>query len=458
MTRAAIEVTRALPDHLAPRDRGLDATSLLTVYAILLIGLPSKFIVGPLGGAGTPAQILGAVGAIWYLWYRIQRPVSAPADRQPVRTAMLLFVGAVMISYVGGMVRPISSIEISTADLGLISLASWLGVVLVANDGIVSRARLYTLLRRIVALGGALATLGVIQFITGESWIDRIAIPGLTVNQGLTGVAAREGFNRPSGTAVHPIEFGVVLTVILPIALTCAMTMRDRSWIRRWYPSIAIAIAIPLSISRTAIVGTAVGLIVLLPTWSKGARRLALAAIGGLLVIFFLTVPGFLGTITGLFTGINNDGSAQSRTGSYGIAWEFIQRSPLIGRGFSTFLPSYWILDNQYLALMIEIGLVGLIATFGLLVTAFASAMRARGVTRDPIDRQVGASLAAAVATGASSMALYDLLGFPMSAGILFLTIGLCGAHWRLVRQQPTRVGRHAAEPITEVHSPPAAG
>ena len=47
---------------------------------------------------------------------------------------------------------------------------------------------------------------------------------------------------------------------------------------------------------------------------------------------------------------------------SYAIAGEFIGRAPIFGRGFSTFLPSYRILDNQYLGLLIETGIVGLVA------------------------------------------------------------------------------------------------
>lgn len=430
-------MTKVLPDHLATRSgRRFDATSLLSVYVLLLIAIPSKLIIGPLGGAGTPAQIVGIMGALWYLWHRFQRSIAVDAGSQPVRAAMGILAAAVLASYVAAMVRPIGDAEISTADLGLVSLLGWVGVVLVANDGIVSLDRLYALLRWIATLGGALATLGIAQFITGAPLIDVIQIPGLTVNQALSSVIARDGFNRPAGTAVHPIEFGVVITMILPIALACAMAMKDRGWIRRWYPAAAIAVAIPLSISRTALVGTLVCLIVLLPTWPKAARRRTLLAVGGLMIVLFVTLPGFLGTITGLFTGIASDTSAQSRTGSYGIAAEFIQRAPLFGRGFSTFLPSYWILDNQYLGLLIETGIVGLASMAFLLAGGAIAALRSRRHTEDPVVREVGQALIASVACGAVSMALFDLLGFPMSAGVLFLMLGLCGALWRLVRQQ----------------------
>ena len=438
----------ALPDHLAPAGPtpGFDATSLLTVYIVLLVAIPSKLVIAPLGGAGTPAQIIGLLSAFWYLWARVQRPQSQDSGRQPVMNATLLFTATVCASYVAAMVRPISQGEVSTADLGLVSLIGWVGIVFVASDGIVSIERLLVLLRRVAAMGGALATLGIIQFFSGEALTNFIDIPGLSINTAFSGVAAREGFTRPAGTAVHPIEFGVVLVAILPIALACAMTMRDRTWIRRWFPVIAIGIAIPLSISRSAIVGTVVCLAVLLPAWPKAARRWMYVAIVVMLAIFFTTIPGFLGTLTGLFTGIGSDTSAASRTGSYAIAWEFIQRSPVIGRGFSTFLPSYWILDNQYLGLVIETGIVGLLTWIGLLLTGFFSALRAaRGRTGDPGMRQVGHALAAAIAAIAICNALYDLLAFPMSAGILFLMLGLSGALLRLTRERSTAKRSQAA-------------
>jgi hypothetical protein len=412
-----------------------DATSLLTIYIALLIALPSKLVVAPLGGAGTPAQLVGVAAALWYGWWRLARSTRTDTGSQPVRAAMMIFAGAVLCSYIAAMVRPINATELSTADLGLVSLVAWSGVVFVANDGIITIDRLYALLRRMSAAGGLIATVGIIQFVTGNPLTQYISIPGLSINQTLSGLGARDGFLRPSGTAVHPIEFGVVLTTILPIALVCAIYMKDRSLVRRWYPTVTIAMAIPLTISRSAIVGSIVCMVLLVPAFEKHTRLWVLGALGFLLLILFVALPGFLGTITGLFTNIGNDTSAQSRTGSYGIAAEFIERSPLFGRGFSTFLPSYWILDNQYLGLAIEVGFVGLAAFCWLMACAFRSAVRSRRASTDVTARVVGQALAASVACLTICTALYDLLSFPMSAGLLFLVVGVCGAFWRLVRQ-----------------------
>ena len=76
-----------------------------------------------------------------------------------------------------------------------------------------------------------------------------------------------------------------------------------------------------------------------------------------------------LGSILGLFTGIGDDSSAQSRIDSYSVAASYIVNSPFVGRGFGTFLPRYRIFDNQYLQSAVEIGLVGIVVLLGLLIS-----------------------------------------------------------------------------------------
>lgn len=416
-----------------------DAVSALTVLLVLLMGLPSALTFAPLGGAGAPALVLGLGCFGWWAYHQVQRSQSVPAGPQPVRTACLVVVACFLTSYIVAMCRAIDPTESSTADIGVVSLFSWAGVLLLSNDGIPSRDRFFVLVRRLVVAGGAVATLGVLQFITGQAWVDRISIPGLSVNTALTGVLERSGFNRPAGTSIHPIEFGAVITMILPIAINLAITDRTRGVCRRWFPVLAIALAVVLSISRSAIVSAIVGLVVAAVAWTPAIRRRAAVVITGFMGLVCLTIPGLLGTLTGLFTGIGGDSSAQSRTGSYAIAAEFIERAPIFGRGFSTFLPKYRILDNQYLGLMIEVGFMGLAAVLGLFAAAAVCARRMRVRADDAPTQQLGQGLAASVAAGATGLAFYDGFGFPMATGVLFLVLGLSGAGLRLTRHEAAR-------------------
>jgi O-antigen ligase len=424
--------------------RRVDAVHVLTVVLVVLIVLPSRLTFAPLGGAGAPALVLGLGCFGWWAYDRVQRVDAGPTGPHPVRTALLVVIGCFLVSYVVAMSRAIDSAESATADIGMISVFSWAGILLVAHDGIPSRDRLDVLVRRVVLAGGAVATLGLVQFVTGQAWVDRLSIPGLSLNTTLVGVMERNGFNRPGGTAIHPIEFGAVITMILPLAINTALTDRTRDAIRRWYPVAAIGLAVALSISRSAILSAVVALVVVASAWTPAVRRRAAVITAGFLGAVFLSVPGLLGTVTGLFTGIGDDSSAQSRTGSYAIAMEFIERSPLFGRGFSTFLPKYRILDNQYLGLAIEVGLVGLLAVLALFVTGALCARRIRVVGRDERTRQLGQALAAAICAGAAGLALYDGFGFPMASGTHFLMLGLAGAGLRLARLEAAQADRTA--------------
>jgi len=203
---------------------------------------------------------------------------------------------------------------------------------------------------------------------------------------------------------------------------------RSRSALRRWYPVAAIAVAVPISISRSAIVSTVVALLVLMPTWPRRTRREAYAVMVALVGTLFVALPGLLGTLTNLFTGLTGDSSALSRSGSYSLAWQFISRNPIFGRGLGTFLPEYRILDNQYLSLAIEMGVVGVAAMLGLFATGIATAARVRRSSADTETRQLAQAMIAALTAAACSFALFDAFSFPMSAGLTFLVFGLVDA------------------------------
>ncbi len=434
-------------------DRRGDGTTFLTIYLVLLFVVPARLVIGPLGGAGTPANIFGALGLVWWAWSAVVGVRSGTPMSRPIRRALVALVLAVGASYVMGTIRPISGTEVRSMESGLISLAAWSGVILVASDAIPNWARLQVLLRRSAFIGGLEASLGVAQFVTGVSIADQIQIPGLVSNTVALGVADRGGFARPAGTAIHSIEFGVSVTALLPVCLYIAMAPGPTGLLRRWFPVAATAMAIPLSVSRSAIIGAVVILLALIPTWSQTARRSAMVAVTAVVGAIFLLIPGFLGAFTKLFTGIDSDPSALSRTDSYSLALEFIGRSPWLGRGFMTFLPEYRILDNQYLGLLIDAGIVGLAALLLLFVTSVFTAVRVRTRSEDPTVRALCASLAAGVTSIALGYAFFDAFSFPMASGVSFLLVGLISGVHRLQQTEhrpPSRRGskRSPAQPL----------
>jgi O-antigen ligase len=218
------------------------------------------------------------------------------------------------------------------------------------------------------------------------------------------------------------------------------MQRRDATPFRRWWQVALVAAAIPLSISRSAIIASALALAIVLPTWTKQGRRLALTAMAGLGILMYVAVPGMAGTLAGLFAGVGQDDSSASRTGSYALAWQFIQRSPVVGRGFWTFLPQYRIHAIAYQGLLIDTGIVGTISLLGVFVASTLTARRVRGRSADPKVRSLAQALAASAAAAAGGFAFFDALGFPMIAGTTFVVFGLVSALERLETDGPLAI------------------
>lgn len=208
----------------------------------------------------------------------------------------------------------------------------------------------------------------------------------------------------------------------------------------RWLPVFLSLIALPLSISRSAIVGLVIVLAIMLPSWPRTTQYsvLALGSVGAAVV--FVALPGVIGAFAILFGGVSTDPSARSRTDSYDLAFQFISQAPVFGRGIGTFLPKYRILDNQYLLTLIDMGAVGLAALLGLFVTSMVCAHLVRRRSDDPAIRDLAQSLLAALAVSLVGFALFDGMSFPLFTGLVFIVIGVTAAVWRLEARGPRQM------------------
>lgn len=413
---------------------GWDAVTVLTVGMLLTCAIPSSLSVAALGPLGRPGVIwfLGAV--LWWEWSQLQRPFPSAPPPKPARRWLFIFLGVILVSYALTNFMGSSALEARAADSALIKALSWIGIFLIANDGITDRRRLLVLLRRAAVIGALMSTLGLLQFVTGQSIVSAIDIPGFTSGSEFGNVQSRAGFLRAAGTASHPLEYGVVLCMSLPLAITLALQeFRGRS-ARRWFSVGAILVASALSVSRSALIGIAAGLVMLFPSWSKAVRiRATLTAVAGVGAMYLL-VPGMVGTVRGLFTGLSEDASTASRTDSYDAALEVAARTPVMGRGLGTFLPEYRILDNQYLLLLIEVGAAGLISFIVLIAAGIYCCERARRRFEDALMKQLSVAVMASLTAGALTFAFFDAFSFPMSAAYMFLLLGTAGALWRIAQ------------------------
>ncbi len=430
-------VRRRAPRRVVPAVR-VDAVGLLTLYIVLLLFVPSRLVIGPLSSAGAPSMVFGLVNLL--LWgflflVAIRRDDLGP---QPIRIALGILVFCVGISYVLAMSRPISPDEASPADVALLGMLSWTGTLLLTHDGIHARDRLDTLLWRFVVCGGLIAALGLIQVATKQLWIDQLSIPGLSSSPPY-GLTSRGGFPRPAGTSIHPIEYGVVLTMMLPLSLHVGFHHTYRGPIVRWLPAAAVCGIIPLTSSRSAYLGALIALIFCMVNWSNARRlRVLLTGVAGGLVAM-VVAPNFINSVMGLFTGAGEDPSIASRTDSFTLAAQFIAENPWFGRGLGTFLPKYRIFDNQYLLLLVTIGLVGAFAFLALGATATVTMLRLRRASCEEHTRDLAMAFAGSICAGFACLFMFDAFAFPMSMGALFFLLGLAGALRRIEYTRPER-------------------
>jgi hypothetical protein len=417
-----------------PGRRPIDAVAVLTAYLFLLVALPSDLIIGPLGAAGTPANVFGVLCLVWWVVSRLSSVMQIARGWQPIRFVMAVLAVAIVASYLAGMTRAIPHTEISSADRGVLTLMGWAGIALLASDGISSRQRLNQFIDRMVIAGALLALLGIIQYTTSWNPVALIKIPGLHANHPFGLLSERSGLKRVVGTTTHPIEYGVVMAMFLPLTLHHAFFRPERGRLHRWLPAALVIVALPMPVARSAVIGSLVALLVLIPSWPARRKLWTLLVMPVVLLAMRSALPGLLGTLKALFAYSGTDPSIVNRQADYAPAWRYITERPFFGRGFQTFLPeTYRTLDNAYLGLLIEAGFVGLTALLLVQFVAIFSARGGRRRTTDPLSRDLGQSLAAAAAVPVINLATFDGLGFPMCAGMMFLIIGLCGGYWRLM-------------------------
>ncbi|TDD70946.1 O-antigen ligase domain-containing protein [Jiangella aurantiaca] len=405
----------------------LDAAAWLTLYIALLFFVPAKLIFGPLGSAGSPSMVFGLGSLVLWTFYFVGATKPVQVRVQPIRIALCAFLVSVGVTYVLAMSGPINPDEISPADVALLALASWAGTLLVAHDGVTNRARLDSLVWRIAVCGGLIAMLGVVQVLTNQIWVDRISIPGLTASD-TAGTYLRGAFLRPAGTAIHPIEYGVVVTMLLPLALHVGFQHTWRHRIARWFPAAALAAVIPVTSSRSAYLGAIVGVAICAIGWPTARRRVVLGIGAAGVAAMTILTPTLFNSILGLFTGASEDPSIASRTDSFGLAASFIAENPWFGRGLGTFLPKYRIFDNQYLGLLVTVGIVGTTLFVALSVVTIVTLLRLRRGVRNEPTRDLAMALVASVAVGFICLVMFDAFAFPMTMGTLFLLLGISGA------------------------------
>ena len=452
---------------LVPEQR-ISASTMLVVYVVLLFGIPARLIIPQLGAPGTPANLWAVLMMLWWLCTTVGGTIAR--QRSAVRFAVGLLAVCVLLSYAVSMTRGwyappdvrqatdlvydrvpasvanVRQAMVSAADRGLISFAGWLGVMLVAMDGVRTRAELDRVIKGMIAMGVFVSAVGIIQYFTGLDIAPYYNIPGFAANAEFGAVDARavSMLRRVQATATVPIEFGVVTAALFPFALHRAIFSNSGRW--RWFPVACIGFAAALSISRSAVVVLGAAMMVIIAAWPRPWRRRALIVAPAAIIAIRLVAPGVVGTLRSLFLSAGQDDSVSGRTQDYPVVFRVISENPWFGRGLFTFVPRYYrILDNQLLMLLLELGIIGALVFLAVIVVAFYSARRAWRSGIDFEHRHLALVLSASVLAVFVSFATFDTLSFPIAAGTCFLLIGLCGAVAQIARHDEVELVSPAA-------------
>ncbi|MEV0411338.1 O-antigen ligase family protein [Streptomyces sp. NPDC050448] len=438
------------------RGRQPDAVALLSGYLGLAFFIPSNLTLPGMGGVGTPANVFAILGLFWYLATWLTGRIRPAGGTRLPRVVMWLLAVSVLASYLANATRGSSHKEVLGADRGLIGLLVWVSIVVLVSAGIQDRARLDVLLRRAVVMGSVVAAIGYYDFFTATNIAEHISIPGLHSSVAQITTLDRGAFTRPRSTTAQPLEFGGMLALLLPFAVHQAFdpVRSHLSGWRRWGPVALMGGALPLTVSRTSIIGALIVVLVMVPRWKPQRRWTAIGLLLGSVACFKVLVPGLIGTITTLFGSFlsNSDSSTQARTVKYSAIVPYLEERPLFGRGLGTFTPDlYFFTDNQYMLTLAEMGLLGLLALLALFLTGIHQGGAIRRLAADESDRELGQAFFASALVALVSSATFDALSFPMFAGMFFLTIAAGGSYLGFIR-------RSAPKPRTvESPCPPAA-
>lgn len=434
-TPTALKQARTDRTPLLLHGENFTAVGLLALFLALQFLIPARLVIGGMGAVGRPSVAIGILLAFLWLISAI-RPRSLPRGRQPLRWAVGIFVLTQLIGYVVGFDRLPSAAQASSATRWLIFVVAIAGVTLAVADGVRTRDELNRVLQLLVFFACVMSVVGVLQFFGVVDLTQYIRIPGLALNSDLIGISARGGPDIPrvAGTANHYIEYGVVLALILPVALHYALFSSPGP--RRWWCWCAVglvALGIPLSISRSAVVTVivAMGMMAIVWPWRQRYNALVLAVM--VTAVFHVLNRGVLGTIKALFVHVEDDPSVQDRIARTARVMELWHQRPVLGWGAGMVTPDeYLLLDNQIYMFLLSGGVVAVLVFVILFVVPYAIGRSVRLRGRDQETRHLGHTLAVTMPAAVVASGTFDSFSFATFVGLMCILIGATGALWRL--------------------------
>lgn len=321
-------------------------------------------------------------------------------------------------------------------------------------------------LRWFVGFGMLVALLAFAAKYTGFNFFrsEQHYLPILKPSSDSLGVTYTRQGNGPArmvGSSAHPIEFAVVMTMLVGPAAYLARTARGRKRALFWAFSAVIIMAAALtSGSRTSAVALGVAF---LASLALRPKRLPVFAVVGVLGlgVGFAVAPDSIHAISSAFSSGNAEQqktNMQGRTQDYGPVLDNFASGPWVGHGYGYFTPQrFFFVDNAYLKLLPDLGALGMVALLFLIWRVLRMTWRAAKARAPGDDYAEGA---AAIFVSCTVFAvcglLYDELDFTQVTYLFFLLAALGAVFYRaIVEQTPWLALSPAAWRQAPVHATP---
>jgi len=276
-----------------------------------------------------------------------------------------------------------------------------------------------TFVKLMVGLASIMAIGVIVEYRTGfnafYTWTGKL-VPGVTPppDMGRYDSIGRLTIVGPGG---HPLAPAMMLSMALPFAVMGMIsTPERRNKILYALAAAAMIGGAAATQRKTSMIVPAVSLLVLLAYRPRQlVRYLPLALV--MAIVISVAAPGALRGVVNQLSPSQATGvlSTKDRVSDYGAILPEIVDHPLFGRGYESYdQKKYRILDNQYLSLVVNVGILGVLAYVGILATALLIAHRCAR-SHDPVLRRFGpAAVASFVGMAVGSellepMALHQL-------------------------------------------------
>jgi O-antigen ligase/polysaccharide polymerase Wzy-like membrane protein len=356
----------------------------------------------------------------------------SPLDR-PVALIVFATLGSVIVNF--GRVLPLESAVLKDVTFFLSFVVFFYFVVSVLT----SRAAVIGVAQFLVAGVAAVAFFAIVESRTHFNVFDHVrsVFPFLQFDP--LPPDFRYGVLRAVGSSEHPIALGVLFAMVLPLAFGLAKSL-SRVW---WAPTLVIALGLLATVSRTPILVMVAAGCTLLWLRPRDVVRL-LPLMIPMIIVIKIAVPGSLATVKASFfpeggliaqqTTLADDPTLISGRANLVPRLHEGMRTPLLGQGMGTRqtgldnpLRNAPILDNQWLGLFLEIGLLGIIGWVWLVGRSVRVLGRIAQSRASP-DGWLAAGLAAGITGFAVGMATYDSLAFVQEAFVFWTLVALSAA------------------------------